>query len=73
MNDFRFLCWHIPLSLVNGAFLAASARRLLPERGGRRRALVIFLWGTLTTTPSWVGDENLLIMLPFFLLAAMLG
>lgn len=73
MNDPWFLCWHIPLSLLNGGFLAASARRLLPERGGWRRALVIFLWGIFTTTPSWVGDENLLILLPCFLLATFLG
>lgn len=59
--------------VLNGALLAASARRLLPGRGGWCAAALVLVCGSATSLPSWMGDENLLIMLPVFLAAVLLA
>ena len=58
---------------LGGWFLTQSARRLLTDRAGRVCLVsrwILFL--IALQIPSWIGDENVLYMLPFFLGAFLL-
>lgn len=51
--------------------MSDTAGRLLPVRGGKLRILwrsvSVFLLFYAFVMPSWIGDENLLILFPFFI------
>ncbi|MDO5111768.1 MAG: GHKL domain-containing protein [Clostridia bacterium] len=62
------LLFHIGAMAVEGVLVGASAKRLLPQREGRlRRVGPYALFAMCVQLPSWIGDENPLILLPFFI------
>ncbi len=60
---------YMVISLCGGLLMADAVSRLLPLRTNPllKLAPVILFWCTILL-PSWIGDENPLIMLPIFLI-----
>lgn len=71
-NEVAVSSWHFLLKLcamiAEGCLGVIAAQRLLKPHKDRIKQLMPFLLFSLTITlPSWIGDENTLLLLPFFI------
>lgn len=56
------------LMVLGGILMGMTTRRFLPNKSGRMYMRIsVLLFSAVIGIPSWIGDENPLILLPFFL------
>lgn len=69
MNENVHSLLFFAIMLSDGILMTCTVRRVLPVgRGPIRRFAPLALFTIVPTMPSWLGDENPLLMLPFFML-----
>lgn len=62
------------MMLAGGVLMACTVRRMLAVgRGPIRKLAPLILFTFVPTMPSWLGDENPLLLFPFFLLVFILS